>query len=311
MKFTFSSMAENILIAMRYSVTVCGAVAVVENLLAMAVFARTKNLRMKYFAFIFNLAMADFLFGLFIILVIWIDSPILQSILTASYSVSILTILAAAVNRYLALSIMPPARYDSLVTGYRLLGVCFLFWCFGLIYGFLLHYAYDHETFFTVETFGYSVGVFIAWVFTALTYFLAFRKIKQYTPPLASIAGVSSDKERDYTRVKQTRRLLIVFVLILVTSFFSWLPYAVFSLIAYFNRSLLSNEIFSACFEICVLLYALSTLINPLIYWWRLDDFRAGFYEIFCRCRIKAESRETEVEQIVGLYDNTADETGL
>ncbi|XP_022081557.1 melanocortin receptor 3-like isoform X1 [Acanthaster planci] len=301
-------MADNIAIAVRYSVTVCGAVAVVENLLAMAVFARTKNLRMKYFAFIFNRVMTDFMFGLFIVQVIWIDSPILQSILTASYSVSILTIFAAAVNRYLALSIMPPARYDSLVTGYRLLGVCFLFWCFGLIYGFLLHYAYERKAFFTVKTFGYSVGVFIAWVFTALTYFLAFRKIKQYS---LSHAGVGADKERDYVRVKQTRRLLIVFVLILVTSFFSRLPFAVFSLIAYCNRSFLSNQIFSASFEICVLLYALSTVINPLIYWWRLDGFRAGFYEMFCRCCIKAKPRETEVKQIVGLYDNTADETGL
>ncbi|XP_022109854.1 melanocyte-stimulating hormone receptor-like [Acanthaster planci] len=275
--------------AMRYCLSICGAVALVENLLVMAVFAGTKKLRVKYYTFIFNLALSDFAFGLFIILVTWIDSPVLQGLLTASYYVSILTILAAAVNRYLALSIMPAARYDSLVTACRLVGACLVIWCLCLTYGQLLYNVFTTGVSRALEVYGYSVAVLVVWVVTALTYFLAFRKVKHLSPALLSPAGFGAD-------IRQTRRLLVVFILILVTAFISWMPYAVLSLIAYYNPSLLDKPAFSESFEVAVLIYAFSTVANPLIYWWRLDSFRAGFYTMFCRCFMKAESRQTEVD---------------
>ncbi|XP_038075910.1 adrenocorticotropic hormone receptor-like [Patiria miniata] len=304
-------MAESVLIATKYSITVCCAIAIVENLLVIAVFAGTKKLRIKYYAFVFNLALADLMYAVLGIAITWIRLFILDGIYATSYTVSILTIFCAAINRYLALSIMPPARYDSLVTKYRLIGVCVLLWCFALAYGLLTYLVASPtlEVFDAITSLGYSMVVFIVWVITALAYFLAFRKIKQYTPPLASTAGISANMERDQTRVRQTRRLLILFVLILVTAFFSWMPYGILSLIAYFNPYLYYDRTYVALFWVGTLLYTLSNVINPLLYWWRLDGFKEGFYALFCRCVIKAEPRETEVER--SENENTVADTGV
>ncbi|XP_038075883.1 sphingosine 1-phosphate receptor 3-like [Patiria miniata] len=304
-------MADSFITAMKYSMTVGCAVAIVENLLVIAVFAGTKRLRLKYYAFIFNLALADLLFAIAGPTIPWIESIVSECLTTAAYTVSVLTIFSAAINRYLALSIMPPARYDSLVTGYRLIGVCILLWFFGLAYGLMLYLISisDPDVIVVIRTFGYSLVAFIIWVITALAYFLAFRKIKQYIPPLASTAGISANMERDQTRVQQTRRLLILFVLILMTSFFSWMPYGILSLITHFKPNLFYDITVLALIWLGALLYTLSTVINPLLYWWRLDGFKEGFYAMFCRCVIKAEPRETEI--VMSQNENTVADTSL
>ena len=110
-------------LTMMYVVTACCAVAVVENLLVMVVFAGTKNLHIKYYTFIFNLALADFLFSISQIALIWGHNvKVFYALVAATYAVSILMILTVAVNRYLALILMPSSRYDALVTRRRLIG---------------------------------------------------------------------------------------------------------------------------------------------------------------------------------------------
>ncbi|XP_038064893.1 adenosine receptor A2b-like [Patiria miniata] len=296
-------MTDNFIEVMKYVIGGVSFVAIAENLLAIAVFAGTKKLRIKYYTFVVNLALSDFLFAVLAILYRWFQSPVLDGFVTAAYIVSIMTIMAAAINRYLALSLMPPARYDSLVTGYRLIGVCIMLWVSSLLYGLLIFNASRPEVFNFVQVLGLSLSVFIFWFITAVVYFLAFRKIKQYAPPLASAAGISANEERDQTRVKQTRRLLVLFVLILVVSFISWAPAFAMRVIVFFNPSLWADEILKT------LLYTLSTAINPLLYWFRLDGFREGFYAMFCRCVTKAEPREIEADPTT--YDNTVAETGL
>ncbi|XP_038066185.1 adenosine receptor A2b-like [Patiria miniata] len=301
-------MAVSLFVVMQYCMSGVCALAMLENLLAIAVFAGTKKLRIKYYAFVFNLALADLLFSVCAIPYPWLNtSDILIGLLTGTYIVSIMTILAVAVNRYLALSLMSPARYDSLVTGYRLIGICILFWCSSLAYGVVMYNAVPPWVLHGVHDFGGSLAGYIVWLITVLVYYLAFRKIKHYTPPLASAAGISANEERDQTRVQQTRRLLVMFVLILVVSFISWAPSFALRIFAFFNVSLWQDETFLAWAWGCYLLYTLSTVINPFIYWWRLDGFREGFYAMFCRCVVKAKPNET----VVDLTTNVNTETGL
>ncbi|XP_038047955.1 adenosine receptor A2b-like [Patiria miniata] len=300
-------MAVDVTQILKYSMSTICAVAAIENLLAIAVFAGTKKLRNKYHVFVFNLALADLIFSVLAVVNPWRSSNILDGLLTGAYIVSILTILAVAINRYLALSLMQPARYDSLVTGRRLIGLCMICWCSSFVYGLVMYNAVPDWVLDTVHYFGGSLAGYIVWVITVIVYYLAFRKIKQYTPPLASAAGISANAERDQTRVRQTRRLLVMFVLILVTSFVSWAPAFALRVIVFFDQSLWRDRIFLASIWGSYVLYTLSTVINPLIYWWRLDGFREGFYAMFCRC--KAETQEIEGD--VTTFENTAAETGL
>ncbi|XP_038066182.1 adenosine receptor A2b-like [Patiria miniata] len=304
-------MAVKVVTALQYSMTGVSAMAAIENLLAIAVFAGTKKLRIKYYTFVVNLALADLNYALFTMALHWSPGPsgVLEGFIVGAYTVSILTILAVAINRYLALSLMPPARYDSLITGYRLIGVCIIFWCLGPMYGLVIYNAVPGEVFFVVHFLGYPLAGVIVWVITALVYFLVFRKIKHYTPPLASAAGISANEERDQTRVQQTHRLLVMFVLILVVSFTTWVPAFVLNLCLFFNTYLWSDEIFLGLLWGSYLLYTLSTAINPLIYLWRLDGFREGFYAMFCRCVKKAEPNQIEAD--LTTNENTLAETGL
>ncbi|XP_038066266.1 adenosine receptor A2b-like [Patiria miniata] len=299
-------MAVNVEDALQYSMTGICTLAVIENLIAIAVFAGTQKLRIKYYTFVVNLALADLIFALFTIPYPWRPKPkILQGFFTGAYTVSLLTFPAVAVNRYLALSLMPPARYDSLVTGRRMIGVCILFWCLSFVYGLVIYNAVPKDVYYLVNFLGYSLAGCVVLAITALVYFLVFRKIKQYTPPLASAAGISANEERDRTRVKQTRRLLVMFVLILVVAFITWFPCFVLRMIAILNPSLGLDEIFQMWIWVSYLLYTLSPVINPWIYWWQLDGFREGFYAMFCRCIIKAEPSEIEADL------KTVAETGL
>ncbi|XP_038066181.1 melanocortin receptor 5-like [Patiria miniata] len=279
---------------LQYCMVAVSALAIIENLLVIAVFAGTKKLRIKYYIFVFNLVLADLIFAVLTVVNPWRPSPILEGFITGAYIVSILTILAVAINRYVALSLMPSARYDSLVTGCRVVGVCIICWCLSLAYGLVMYNAVPVWVFDKVHIFGASLAGYIVWLITALVYYLAFRKIKHYTPPLASAEGISANEERDQTRVQQTRRLLVMFVLILVTSFVSLAPAFALRVIAFLNPSLWQNGIFEACVWGSYVLYTLSTVINPLIYWWRLEGFREGFYAMFCRCVCRAESQEIE-----------------
>ena len=81
---------------------------------------------------------------------------------------------------------------------------------------------------------------------------------------------------------------------VLATSFICWIPYSASLVIQYIDPTIITT--FSAYNVFAVHLYTLHPVINPIIYWWRLDDFREAFCEIFCRCFYKAPSRETEAE---------------
>ncbi|XP_038066173.1 adenosine receptor A2b-like [Patiria miniata] len=303
-------MTENFITVLQCCLSGVCAVATVENLLVIAVFAGTKKLRMKFYAFILNLALADLVFAIAAMLGTWIKTPVISACINATFAVSILTILAAAINRYLALSLMPPARYDSLVTGCRLVGVCIVLWCLGLGFCLLTSDAVIKAVLNGVQYVGLSLAVCIVWVITALVYFLAFRKIKQYTPPLASAAaGTSANAERDQTRVQQTRRLLVVFVLILAVSFISWVPISLLRVIRFFDRPFGQSDNFQVYIWGSRLLYTLSTAINPLVYWWRLDSFRERFHSLFCRCVSKA--KPSEIEADLTTNDKTIAESGL
>ncbi|XP_038074125.1 substance-K receptor-like [Patiria miniata] len=307
-------MDEEVITAIRYAVSVCSILAIVANSIVITVFAVTKQLRNKYYAFIFNLALADGLFAAFNIAVPWTDkssaSDVWAGLVIASFTVSVLTILAAAINRYLALSLTPPARYDALVTGYRLAGVCAILWVCSILYGFLIRNVAASGVYHVIQHLVYSLVLVVIWFITAIAYFLAFRKVKQYTPPLASTPGISVNADcDDDTRARQTRRLLVIFTCVLLMSFISWVPYGMLWMVVYFNTSLLYNAHFLAFFWGIYFMYCLSTVINPLIYWCGLNAFREGFYAVFCRCVVKSDNGRTDIEPITN--ENTVVDTVL
>ena len=120
---------------------------------------------------------------------------------------------------------------------------------------------------------------------TGILYLLVFRKIAMFTGPLASSPGRKESDEQTGTRVRQTRHLMVSFTIILVSTFICWFPFCVINYIIYTTGrppGSPQNEWIRVYFRYSILGVILSTIVNPFVYWWRLDEFRQGLN--CCRC---------------------------
>ncbi|XP_038054650.1 melanocortin receptor 5-like [Patiria miniata] len=271
--------------------------AVLANLMVMVVIARTSHLRIKYYAFVYNLILADLGFAVMGSIYPWnyMNSTI-EDLLQIFSTVNALTVLAVAINRYLAMSLTPPSRYDALVTPVRLFVACLLMWCFAIGITIPQMFTADINSYNVFHAVVRSLLIIIIWLITALVYVVVFRKIKRYKPPLADSAPIDPSSEQSHsTRYRQTRRLLVTFSIITAASLVCWIPANVNILILYFKQDILRvMPGFRVYYGVALFVYSLNTLVDPLIYWWRLDDFREALCAVVCCCRRKSRSSEVE-----------------
>ncbi|XP_038064884.1 beta-4C adrenergic receptor-like [Patiria miniata] len=264
--------------------------AIVSNILAVVLFASTKQLRIKYYGFAFNLVLGDIAAPTFIFLhkvTVYFQVPVVQSLVRTSLCAVELSILAIAVNRLLALTITPPARYDAMVTRGRMLAACLLIW---VISAALYVPTTQVHTPLVTRMLRPSIALVILLI-TAVFYCAVFRQIARYTPPLASTTGVRADDAVARARLSQTRRLMITFAIILVTCFACWIPYCIANFMLYVSRKRYSvqPQSLKVFYQLSVLLLMLNSLINPFIYWWRIREFRDGMYRWVCLGRGNAD----------------------
>ncbi|XP_038052813.1 beta-3 adrenergic receptor-like [Patiria miniata] len=266
---------------------VCSA-AVVSNVLAVVIFAATKKLRVKYYAFAFNLVLGDIVAPASILILINANLPKLRPLYSTSLCAVKLSILAIAVNRFLALTITPPARYDAMVTRGRMLAACVLIWIISaailvptLLHSKLLARMLQSST---------TLGILLI---TAVFYCAVFRKMSRYTPPLASTEGARADDAVARTRLRQTRHLMITFTIILVTCFACWIPYCIVNFMVYFSGKSMRMSVgprnLSILSRLVATILMFNSLINPFIYWWRIREFRVSMYRLICRGRGKVD----------------------
>ncbi|XP_038064896.1 beta-3 adrenergic receptor-like [Patiria miniata] len=275
---------------------VCGA-AIVSNVLAVVLFAATKQLRVKYYGFAFNLVLGDIAAPTFILLVkfrayLQVPSVVSLSLFHTSLCAVELSILAIAVNRLLALTITPPARYDAMVTRGRMLAACLLIWVISAA-------LYVPTTHINTPLVAYMLRPLISLVIlliTAVLYCTVFRQIARYTPPLASTEGARADESVARARLRQTRYLMITFAIILVTCFACWIPFCIANFMNYVSGKIYSvqPQSLKVLYQLSLLLLMLNSLINPFIYWWRIREFRDGMYRWVCLVRGSADP-ENEV----------------
>ncbi|XP_022093819.1 lysophosphatidic acid receptor 2-like [Acanthaster planci] len=271
--------------------------AVAANLLVILVFAGTRHLRIKYYAFVFNLALADLGFASVASVYPWYNkNSTVEDLLQICSIVNALTVLAVAINRYLALSLMPPSRYDALVKSVRLFIVCVLMWCFAIGVTVPQMLGSTINSFDVFHAVVRSIGEIIVWSITTVVYVLVFFKIKRYAPPLAESPAIDTDVEQNDTRYRQTRRMLVTFSIICAVSLVCWIPADVNILIVFYNQDILQvNWGFRVYYAVALLVYSLNALADPVIYWWRLPGFREAAYGLVCRCFRKDRSNDLNV----------------
>ncbi|XP_038064895.1 somatostatin receptor type 5-like [Patiria miniata] len=180
-----------------------------------------------------------------------------------------------------------------MVTRGRMLAACLLIW---VISAAIYVPTTQHHNLLVTRMLRPLIGLVILLI-TAVCYCAVFRQIARYTPPLASTEGVRADDAVARTRLRQTRRLMITFTIILVTCIGCWIPHSISNFMVYFSGKSLSvqPQSLKIFFHLSAILLVFNSLINPFIYWWRIREFRVGMYRLICLGRGTANSESDVV----------------
>ncbi|XP_038056887.1 octopamine receptor beta-1R-like [Patiria miniata] len=274
-------MVENVILGLKYAVSVCSTLAILGNLLMIAALVWTTKLRIKYFQLVFNMALADMFFAAFSTAFPWTEYHIIYSLFMTGYVVSVLMSLAIGVNRYLAFSLSSPSRYDSLFTGRRLLILILLIWCLSILLNLLPIVTASEGV--TIWIYGLlrPLTVFISWLVLAVLYGVLFYKVRKNTRA-SVVPRPSTDTNFDNsptdTLHTQIRWLLATFIVIPVASFVFWMPYSVVRITAFVDPNHFFAHNLDVAYWFSGSLYCIAAAINPLIYWGRLNGLGQGVY---------------------------------
>ena len=257
-----------------------------------------RKLRVKYYAFVFNLVLANLSDPILTFVYQYHDDDIWLALIRIALFVAELNLLAIAVNRLMALSITPPSRYDAIVTRCHLLVVCVLLWLVSAAIYVPSTYVYSQVV---VRLIRPLITLSVLAV-TAVLYYIIFRKIARYHPPLASIPATKDDAEVTSTRLRQTRRLMITFAIILGTSLVCWLPFCIANFYIYFSGKYYGrhSEEFKIFYTACAVLLMVNAAINPFIYWWRIQEFKEGLKRLLCCACNLCREKPTDNHELAG-----------
>ena len=260
-------------------------VIIISNLITITVFTRNRNLRKCKFYLVINLAVADFLVG-FVAGPVWVNdlsesfdlwsepkgfggevAP--ESIELFTKYASLISLTMVSLERMYAT--LWPVKYHSLKprTYYVFIAFCWILSLFiPSVYLAMWHKLIQHK-----------VSVYILLVFTCLllliicvSYIAIWIKIKFGRSPLTAAQDI-----------KFTFSLFVVTVVSVAT----WLPcqviFSVF-LISWSNKSpIWSDSIYQRVLNSTALLLFANSFINPLIYSFRIPEFKQTAARLFGR----------------------------
>ncbi|XP_033099541.1 adenosine receptor A2b-like [Anneissia japonica] len=254
---------------------------VVNNLLTIIVITKTKLLRKKHNIFVLSLAVCDLLIGILdVVLVIclhnqsaWVAFIFISILLHTLTLTSILNVTAVAVERSLALVFMP-LHYASNVTTKRLSIVCIFLWVVPLASVPILYIYSEPE----ISLWLFSMICLFGMIATAIFYVIIYQTICKSDERLAAM-GVHD--------VNRSKKVLKTFSIITGLLILLWTPFLVISIWVSFPKiACFFGESYIIIYIISHLMTIVNSMINPLIYWCRLSDFRKAFSDTFGKCGV-------------------------
>ncbi|KAJ8043129.1 hypothetical protein HOLleu_10092 [Holothuria leucospilota] len=191
--------------------------------------------------------------------------PLLYHVITfATTIMSLLLITAVACDRYLALCAIP-LKYKLWVNSRRYTFVIIVMCALSTGYGWLFGWFFTFENDFSTGLRTFIVSIILIGTTTIIyifVYFSVSRSLKKLSLPTAI----------KNARIRQTRRLMFAFALILGTNVICSMPQPLFGLyIAFqpigqgyllFKNNVISNLLYNV--------QCLNFTLNPVIYWWQV-----------------------------------------
>lgn len=281
--------------------------AIVGNALVFFAIWKTKLRKSESNILLSMLALADFQVGLFVqtSFVAYKLTEIFREAELSCYSrfvnivfgyattaVSLLTLTAIAIERFLALHLH--LRYKEIVTKTRILITCGCFWLIGFAVTSI--YFIQRNIFSGIVS---TCEVFSI-VVTSVAYIKIYKIVKRHEREINSQRHVLSyTKPQLELSMKKYQRSTLTMVIVFMLSFLCYVPYSIV-MIAKLKYGF-TTEV-KVAIDIFATLICINSSLNPVIYCWRLREIREAVYEVV-RCNLDAAIRQQRERNLGTIAD--------
>ena len=264
-------------------VYICEAVLILTgNSITVYIFWNIRKRLKRTSYLLINLAVADFLVGIAITLFLWeaiaemLDRDVSHGTVTTATMVDLIGTISSVLSMALIslermLAILWPFRHRLLNAWYYHVSIGFI-WLVSAVNVFSnLHL--DPDT--TKADNAYSILTATTYISSVVIIVLAYTAIW-----ISTIRNQIPSDEHSQRQIKQNRKLTKTLCLVTALSVITCLPYAISIAFQDFLQHLYS---FRA--QITVALQYANSFLNPVVYCFKMPEFKASLRKLFCRCR--------------------------
>ena len=188
-------------------------------------------------------------------------------------------------ERYLAMR--HSFAHFTLLTETRLLVASVLGWLLAIILH--INFAVNESVFMPINNTFYGLCL----AFIIFCHVTVYREIRRHEKQIAA-QQVSVEAREQFQKDKKAFKVTFIIIIVLVLCYF---PILIFSAVLERFGSKISLEVLYICFFLSTLMAFLNSFFNPIIYSFRLREFRVAFIELICKTAniTEAEQREMKI----------------
>ncbi|XP_041476131.1 melanocortin receptor 4-like [Lytechinus variegatus] len=264
-----------------------------------------KKLRTTQNIFTLNIALSDMAAALMSLIITFLNMSfiaqpvVVSALLSVAYTTGILSTLAVAFHRFIVIK-LDPFNNRRLVTRARCIITSIVFWLMNSAIFVTIHYNVLENSLLGFITPIVILGSHIA---SALCYIIIYFAVAAS----ARRAGISAQ------RAKQNARILITFALVVGTNILCWAPGCIYIIILYTQPRSSWGKLGAILIQVLRWwLISANSVLNPIIYWSRLSDFRKFLNKICCSKPLSGEGQNpssnwegNETKNTVASVSNT------
>ncbi|XP_076075930.1 tachykinin-like peptides receptor 99D [Mytilus galloprovincialis] len=306
-------------------------VATVGNLIVIWIVLAHKRMRTVTNYFLVNLAVADALISVLNTLftstflmyqdwwygLAWCKFTTFISVCTVAASV--LTLMAIAIDRYLAIvhPLRPRPTSRVVLAISCIWSVSILLASPNLLYGNEVFYANSTQITCTlvwpdgqpsvsdIDLWYNVIVIIVSYVVPMLILIITYTRVGI---ELWGQKAIGENTHVQYDRIQSKRRVVKMMIFVVIVFGICWLPYHLYFLIVSAIKDISLNRYMQQVYLVIYWIAMSNSMYNPIIYCWMNNRFRQGFVEVFCSCpcrpckRLKQKHGHENTFTAVGTY---------
>ncbi|XP_060604324.1 tachykinin-like peptides receptor 99D isoform X2 [Ruditapes philippinarum] len=270
------------------------------NLIVIWIVLAHKRMRTVTNYFLVNLAIADFLISvlnmpftfLFLLYQNWWFGTFFCKfscfISPCTISVSVLTFMAIAIDRYMA--ILYPLR--PRIPRRHVIAAIAVIWIISIALSLpnLIFFTTVEQSGVTLCTYTWSLDKDLAYnylllilnyIFPLLTLTITYSRVGI---ELWGSQAIGEETSVQHDRVKSKRKVVKMMIVVVIIFAVCWLPMHLYFLLSNHHPAVTKLDYIQQIYIVFFLMAMSNSMYNPIIYCWMNSRFREGFIRVFCWC---------------------------